>query len=71
MPSCSPNLRAHTEPVAGRAGKGVAGRCEEEDGGNTCCYRSVSITALLCGACLKGTFLSALISLFKAERVSG
>lgn len=43
----------------------------EEYGGNTCFYRSVSITAFVRGACLRDTFVSALISPFEPERLNG
>lgn len=67
---CPPNLGAHAEPFAGRAGKGVQDVVREEDGGNPGFYSSVSITALVCGACLKDTFLSAQISAFRPERIN-
>lgn len=51
--------------------KGWQDVVREEYGGNTCFYRSVSIRALMYGGCLKDTFLSAQISLFKPERLNG
>lgn len=51
--------------------KGWQDVVREENGGNTCFYRSVSITAVVCGACLRDTFLSAQISPFEAEKLNG
>lgn len=51
--------------------KGWQDVVREEDGGNPGFYSSVSITALVCGACLKDTFLSAQISAFRPERLNG